>query len=140
MLDFNPLKPGVAYLYPLKTSETFHDKVFKTGLSKICGRQPLKNLRGYGLFKFFKGCLPHILLGPFLKTLSHFITRNEILIVKMTAMKQHSQWVSFWGFSYFTRISIFITRDWPDTLLKIFKLARHKISCKHPLSTDVSWH
>ena len=26
-------------------------KVFKSGPSKICGRQPLKNLRGYGLLK-----------------------------------------------------------------------------------------
>ena len=24
------------------------------------------------LFKFFKGCLPQVLLGPFLNTLSHF--------------------------------------------------------------------
>ena len=27
------------------------DKVFKNGPSKICGRQPLKNFKGYGLFK-----------------------------------------------------------------------------------------
>ena len=27
------------------------DKVFKDGPSKICGRQPLKNLKGYGLLK-----------------------------------------------------------------------------------------
>ena len=26
-------------------------KVFKNGPSKICGRQPLKNLKGYGLLK-----------------------------------------------------------------------------------------
>ena len=26
------------------------DKVLKNGPSKICGRQPLKNLTGYGLF------------------------------------------------------------------------------------------
>ena len=32
------------------------DKVFKIGPSDICGRQPLKN----------EGCLPQILLGPFL--------------------------------------------------------------------------
>ena len=35
------------------------DKVFKNGPSKICGRQPLKNLKGYGLLK------------PFLKTVFH---------------------------------------------------------------------
>ena len=27
------------------------DKVFKNGPSKICGRQPLKNMKGYGLLK-----------------------------------------------------------------------------------------
>ena len=54
-------------------------KVTKNGLSKICGRQPLKiwcNIvclnRPYH-FIFFKGCrcLPQILLGPFLNTLTH---------------------------------------------------------------------
>ena len=39
------------------------DKVFKNGPSKMCGRQPLKNLKSYGF--------PQILLGPFLNTLSH---------------------------------------------------------------------
>ena len=48
--------------------------------SKICERQPLKNLKWYGLpkqsisFQFFKGCLPQILLGPFLETLIQIIT------------------------------------------------------------------
>ena len=53
-----------------KTSLKIHfcyiwGKVFKIGLSKFCGRQPLKNLKGYSLLKqtillqiFFKGCLP----------------------------------------------------------------------------------
>ena len=27
------------------------DKLFKSGPSKICGRQPLENLKGYGLLK-----------------------------------------------------------------------------------------
>ena len=27
------------------------DKVFKSGLSKFCERQPLKNLKGHGLLK-----------------------------------------------------------------------------------------
>ena len=40
------------------------DKVFKNGQSKVCGRQPLKDL---------KGCLPEISLGPFLNTLSQII-------------------------------------------------------------------
>ena len=31
------------------------EKVFKNGRKKICERQPLKNLKGYGLLKNFKG-------------------------------------------------------------------------------------
>ena len=51
------------------------DKVLKNGPSKICGRQPLKNFKGYGLPYPYGlpqriGCLPQILLGPFLNTLS----------------------------------------------------------------------
>ena len=48
------------------------DKALKNGPSKICGRQPLKNLKGYGLltFHFFKDCLPQISPEPFLNTLS----------------------------------------------------------------------
>ena len=45
-------------------------KVFKNGLSKIRRRQPLKILKWYH-FKFFEGCLPQILFGPFLNTLTH---------------------------------------------------------------------
>ena len=66
-------------LGPCRTSG---DKAFKNRPSNICGRQPLKNVKWYGLskqttlnrpyhFKFFKGCLPQILLGLFLNTLSH---------------------------------------------------------------------
>ena len=54
------------------------EKVFKNGLSKICGKQPLKNLNMVCLcrpyhFKFFKSCLPQILLDPFLNILSRII-------------------------------------------------------------------
>ena len=46
------------------------DKVFKIGLSKFCGRQPLKNLKGCGLLK-------QNLLSPLLNTLSHMPQRKE---------------------------------------------------------------
>ena len=47
-------------------------KVLKNGPSKICGRQPLKKLkRRPDPFKFFKGCLPQVLFGPFLNIFSH---------------------------------------------------------------------
>ena len=73
-------------------------KVFKNGPSKICGRQPLKNLNWYVFlsrsyrFKFFKGYLPQILLGPFLNTLSHetlliLIKRSFSRIPKMLIIK-----------------------------------------------------
>ena len=42
-------------------------RVFKNGPGTICGRQPLKILN----FTFLKGCLPQILIGPLLNTLTH---------------------------------------------------------------------
>ena len=53
------------------------DKVFKNGPRKICRSKPLKNMKDMvGLsrpypFKFFKGCLSKILLGPFLNAFSY---------------------------------------------------------------------
>ena len=53
------------------------------GPSRIFGRQPLKKLKRYGLLKqtiflqIFKGCLPQILLGPFLNNLSHMSSTSE---------------------------------------------------------------
>ena len=35
----------------LKCMKVLWDKVFKNGPSKICGRQPLKNLKRYGLLE-----------------------------------------------------------------------------------------
>ena len=62
-------------------------KVLKNVPNEICGRQPLENLKWYGLpkhtipfihtfkhtfhFKFFKVCLPQISLGRFWNTLAH---------------------------------------------------------------------
>ena len=56
--------------------------------SKICGRQPLKNLKGCCLPKqtillqFFKGCLPQILLGLFLNTWAHMEHFNVLKCTK----------------------------------------------------------
>ena len=45
------------------------NSVFKNGPSKNCGRQLLKKLNGMACpFKFFKECLPQILLGLLLNT------------------------------------------------------------------------
>ena len=46
-------------------------KVFKNGSSEICGRQHKQTI----FLKFFKGCLPQILPGPFLNTLTHITLR-----------------------------------------------------------------
>ena len=75
------------------------DKVFKNGPSKICGRQPLENLKWYGLLrphhsKFFKGCLPKILLGPFLNILSQLYSslcanaHHEVITFEVDGMVQ----------------------------------------------------
>ena len=41
------------------------NKLFKNGPNKICGKQPLKKQKEYGLINQAI-CLPHISLGPFL--------------------------------------------------------------------------
>ena len=54
-------------------------KVFKNESSKICGRQPLKNcLSGPYSFKFFKGCLPQVLLGSFLNIWPIYVYRSHL--------------------------------------------------------------
>ena len=49
MLKVNNDDTGTSCVF-LVNFEHIWDKVFKSGPSKICGRQPLKNLKGYGLF------------------------------------------------------------------------------------------
>ena len=74
-------------------------KVFKNRPSKICGNQPLKNLKWYGLPKqtyhsrFFKGCLPQILLGPFLNTLSHIISFPGYEVNHQERISSDQSWV-----------------------------------------------
>ena len=65
------------YKNPSKRSKW--EKVFKSELSEFCGMQPLNIWRSMvclgrpHLFKFFKDCLPQILFGPFLNTLSQMM-------------------------------------------------------------------
>ena len=54
---------------------------FKNGPREICERQLLKN------FKFFKGCLPQISLGPFSNTMS-MITLKKTTTTKKTPQQQ----------------------------------------------------
>ena len=65
-------------------------KVFKNRPRKTCGRQALNYLKWYDLpkadhtpFKFFRGCLPQIFLGPFLNILSHMFVRKSRCLVHM---------------------------------------------------------
>ena len=57
------------------------DKVFKNGPSEVCGRLSKVWSNAVGLniynFKFFKGCLTEILLGPFLNTLFQILNLTD---------------------------------------------------------------
>ena len=44
-------------IFPLVFYSTIWNKLFKNGPSKISGRQPLKNLKGYGLPKATGFCM-----------------------------------------------------------------------------------
>ena len=54
-----------------KTKILIRDKLFKNGPSKI-----------------FKGCLPQILLGPFLNTLSHETEQNNFFINRFKSLRR----------------------------------------------------
>ena len=66
------LKPVNRFGLQTKSLTSIWGKVFKNGPSKICGRHPSKNLKLYR-FKYFKGYLSQILLGPFLNSLPHMM-------------------------------------------------------------------
>ena len=72
-------------------------KVFKNAPSKICGRQPLKNFKWYGLLS----CIPQILLGPFLNTFNHMKLKSYICIQteKSVARSLKFQWSLLTQFS-----------------------------------------
>ena len=77
------IKDKLSHFVPSYPTCSIWDKVFKNGPSKVCGRQGLKNLKWYGLLtyhlKFFKGCLPQILLGPFLNNFSHIQLHHGLI-------------------------------------------------------------
>ena len=70
--------------------------MFKNGPSKIYERESLKYLKGYDLlkadwpypFKYFKGCFPQILLGPFLNALSQTVVRFGVTLTELNLKKQ----------------------------------------------------
>ena len=100
------------------------DKVFKNGPSKVCGRQPLKNLNH---FKFFKGCLRHILLGPFLNTLSHVVYEKLSKLQLWAGLM-----VNFRNMSNTNILSIYVkkivTQNWRRTLTLIGFIENNKRS------------
>ena len=55
--------------YLCRWGTTSNEKVFKNGPRKVCGRQPLKNLKGSRPYPsiFFKGCLPQNFTWPILE-------------------------------------------------------------------------
>ena len=75
---------GTIFPVSFELSKYIWVKVFKNGQSENCGRQPLKNFKGYDplrqtiIIQIFKGCLPQILLGPFLNTLTYLMLISHI--------------------------------------------------------------
>ena len=98
-------RPRSARILAKIKNRQIYGKVFKNGPSEICRRQLLKICsdmaclnRSYH-FKFFKGCLSQISLGPFLNTLSH-----------MFALYSHHHCIAQWRpvLPYFLDIYDFI--------------------------------
>ena len=85
------------------------DKAFKSGLSKFCGRQHLKNLSA----STFKGCLPQNVLSPLLNTLS--------------------QMTWYWGTS-FRKHNFFLLIFHPETYLEPCQTSLMELFC-----TSNSW-
>ena len=52
------------------------EQCIQNGLSKNLGRQRSEHTEDSDNFKFFKGCPPQILLGPFLNTLTIYTLRQ----------------------------------------------------------------
>ena len=92
-LSFTPNVKMMSFFKPTDLcdrliEQNIWDKILKNGPSKVCGRQPLKNLKRYYClstpypFKFFKGFLPQILLGPLLNTCPIWCLLDVMFIVK----------------------------------------------------------
>ena len=85
--------------------------------------------------KFYKGCLPQILLGPFLKTLTHVSIQNVTSFAQLVPCSQL--------FQFFPVFPIFPTNYW-IVLKSIKTLARNvlmhevHVSSKNSLKTLVS--
>ena len=78
------------------------DKVFKSGLSKFCGRQPLKNLSRPYPFKFFKGCFPQNLLSALLNTLSQIFRKFSIFSNFYSSLWHTIKELNFWGIKFWS--------------------------------------
>ena len=78
-----------------KPIENPRDKVFKNGPSKICGSCLSRTYH----FKFFKGCLPQILLGTFLNTLSHI---QVLQFALYCTVNRHLQLENLFLFFYYS--------------------------------------
>ena len=105
----------------------FGAKYSKMDQVKIFGRQSLKNFKYYQ-FKFFKGYVPQILLGPFLHTFPIC-------------------WVDFFEFLLFDSIFVFLSRSNYMLILSSFWFIHSFYNpCKHQkiwsflvFSEDMKW-
>ena len=82
------LKNEIIYSFIIIQNDVNHviwHKVFKSGTSKICGRQPLKHLKGYGLLKHFTWStleyfVSYIIVYHYI--LSDIISKKQRLLLK----------------------------------------------------------
>ena len=89
-LLFNKLlETSWSFAFFLKFIKTHVRQVLKNGPSKICERQPLKNLKEYSLLQ---SCLPQIWLGPFLNTLSLILILDSGKSI-LNAIRSPLKWV-----------------------------------------------
>ena len=68
------------------------DKVFINGRSKVCRRQPLKNLKGYGLPTILEYFVPYLTWGVVVVVYEKTQNQNERSVI---AQSCQSRWILF---------------------------------------------
>ena len=121
-------------------SVKYYGRVFQEKSNKIGRPYP---------FKFFKGCLPQILLGPFLNTLSHLIFQMHFSLFNMSYWGLHYSFLFrciywdfcvFWKLQAITSFEKFTAESFDISLLiyflnkrgeKLFRYKLHKFLVKN---------
>ena len=106
----------------------------KNGPSENCGREPLKNLKWYGLFKqtislqIFQGSLPQISLGPFLNIFPHLDWEKYLAILHLAIMR-----------------TLYKASDLTQVTIYLFKVNKRNIRLKRQIQSKLTtatsdWH